>query len=527
MAALKMPPTANHPGSPPGAPAADAALALSARKGQLFLGLLVLFFLAWDLHAVLADQNLGTDASDTTLVDFIHLHFDLQESGVGEWLARGNVKGPLATLLLLGLGQLVGDWLIAARLLSVLLHGLLLVLVSRLTHRLSGSRVAALVAVAICGSFPAVYGWFRLDFHEPLVAVAVAATLLLMLDDLRGPASAARLGLVVGLGLMTKLTYPMFLLLPGALYLLRQLRTRRRALLLLLAAGVAVLLTAWWLVPSAKLIQQYLLDSTQRNPVSVWHKLDLYLVQLPGSAVLLGAALTGAVLAWRGRLAPARGVLALTLCVVPSVALLVVVFDPWSRYIIPAYPAAGVLAALGVARGLSWVHVRLPRARPLLLGLLGVVLLAQYLWFNLVAGEAMHRDRIQGAGMVAPDTRPHDAYARATRTIRRNGWKVLALPSFHVALPELWHHRGVRPPELQLPEAVANFRQGKPVYLLAARPDGLPTHPRALLDHNPVETAPMVLERLAWLKARLARMKVVQRFSDPDRVSYIIVKISP
>ena len=526
MAAL----TSRAPSHPPsGGHAAEPipGLALSARRGQVCLGLLLLFFLAWDLHAILADQQLGTDASDTTLVDFIHLHFDLQESGAGEWLSRGNVKGPLATLLILGLGQLVGDWLLSARLLNVLLHGVLLLLVGRLTLRLSSSRLVALLAVAICGSFPAEYGWFRLDFHEPMVAVAVVATLLMMMDDLRSPAAAARLGLVVGLGLLTKLTYPMFLLIPGVLYLIRHLRTRRRALLLLLAAGVASLLTAWWFIPSAKLIQQYLVDSTQRNPSTLGHKLDLYLIQLPGSAVLLGAALAGALLAWRGRLAPGRGILALALCVVPSVVLLIFVFDPWSRYIVPAYPAAGVLAALGVAWVLRRARHRFPRVPRLLLCLLVAGLLAQYLWFNLVAGQRMHRDRIQGAGMVAPDTRPYDAYVRATRTIRRQGWRVLALPSFHVALPALWHLRGVRPAELQLSEALADHGQGKPVYVLAARPDSRPVRPRALLDHNPVETAPMVLERFVWLKARLSRMKVVRRFSDPDGVTYFIVRVAP
>ena len=110
---------------------------ITRRQGQLGLGLLLLFFLAWDLYAILADQQLGTDASDTTLVDYFHFQFTLRESSITDWLTSGNVKGPLATLLICLLEPLVGDWLIASRLLSVLAHGVLLWLVSRLVLRLS------------------------------------------------------------------------------------------------------------------------------------------------------------------------------------------------------------------------------------------------------------------------------------------------------------------------------------------------------------------------------------------------------
>jgi len=51
--------------------------------------------------------------------------------------------------------------------------------------------------------------------------------------------------------------------------------------------------------------------------------------------------------------------------------------------------------------------------------------------------------------------------------------------------------------------------------------------PRRLLEHNPVETEPTLLRRFAWLQARADRMKVAHRFSDPDGVTYFIVKISP
>ena len=500
---------------------------ITRRQGQLGLGLLLLFFLAWDLYAILADQQLGTDASDTTLVDYFHFQFTLRESSITDWLTSGNVKGPLATLLICLLEPLVGDWLIASRLLSVLAHGVLLWLVSRLVLRLSSRHLLGLVAVAICGSFPMEFGWFRMDFHDPLVATLVVAGLLAMLDGLDRPAAALRLGLVLGLGILTKLTFPMFLLFPGLLFLWRNLRSKRQLLNLVLAAGVVLLLISWWAIPTAALMQQYLTDSTGRYPAPPEFKLWLYLWELPGSPWLLGAALVGVLLAWHGRVARAVDLLALVLCMVPSILMLILVFDPWSRYIVPAYPVAGVLAALGLGPVLRRAARRIHWVRPLLLALLGLGLGAQYLWFNLVGGQQLHQNRIHRAGIVAPDTRPHDAYARAARTLRQNGWKALTVVSFHLALPELWHQRGIRAPELELPEALSDHQEGRPVYLLLPHPEPGERDPTTLIGENPVKGDEMITRKYAWIRAKRDSMKVVRRFSDPDGVSYFIIRIPP
>ena len=504
----------------------DPALRISRRAGQLGLVALLLFFLAWDLWAVLADQRLGTDTSDSTLVDFFRLQFFLREASFGEWLTSGYVKGPAATLLIWLLEPLVDDWLLAARLTSVMAHVALLWLVCRLTVRLSrNSHLLGLVAVAICGSFPMEYGWFRMDFHEPLVAVAVVASLLVMLHGVERPVAAARLGLVVGLGALTKMTFPMFLLFPGAWFLARNLRHRRRALHLGLAALAAAVVMAWWAVPTLGLLQQYLVDSTGRYPASASYKLQHYLLELPGSAPLLAAGLVGAALAWRGRLARGADLLPLVLCVVSSVAMLILVFDPWSRYIVPVYPVAGALAALGVGRALVWARGKLPGGRALVLGLLGAALLGQYLWFNLAAGKAMIHDRVHTAGIVSPDTRPHDAYVRAVGVIRKNGWRVLRPLSYHIALPALWHRRGVRPPELTMPQALAAHRRGRPVYVLL--PQGSPgeSDPPTFTFDGPEEEDEELARLYRWLKAQRSRMKVAREFVDPDGATYYIIRI--
>ena len=330
---------------------------------------------------------------------------------------------------------------------------------------------------------------------------------------------------MIGLGVLTKMTFPMFLLFPGVWFLIRNLRDRRRALNLGLAALAAAVVVAWWAVPTLGLLEQYLTDSTGRYPAPPMHKLQLYLLALPGSGMLLAAGLAGAALAWRGGAARGAELLPLVLCLVSSVAMLILVFDPWSRYIVPVYPVAGVLASLGLGRALVWLDGRLPGGRWAVLGLLGAGLLGQYLWFNLSAGKEMIHDRVHLAGIVSPDTRPHDAYVRAVDLVRQRGWRVLRPLSYHIALPALWYRRGVRPPDLTLPQALAAHRRGEPVYVMLPQKDRSPTDPPTFTLDSPEEEDVEMSDLYRWLAIHRKRMKVVREFVDPDGAAYYIIRI--
>ena len=117
---------------------------LGRRGQQLLLFALILFFILWDLWAVLTDNRVAP--FDTVLES-------LPEDDLFQWL-RSERKGPLVPLVVTALRPLVGDLLLAARVLSILAHGLTLWLVWGVTRRHTSSWVAGALAVLLCGALP-------------------------------------------------------------------------------------------------------------------------------------------------------------------------------------------------------------------------------------------------------------------------------------------------------------------------------------------------------------------------------------
>lgn len=526
-------------------------MTLGRRQVQLLLVLLLLFFLAWDLRALLTDQRPGNTVSDTTLVDLMDLQRVVQHDGVAGWLRRGNVKGPASVLVAAALHPLVGDPLLAVRLTSVLFHVLVLVLLFRLTRRLTGGGAAGLLAVALCGTAPMEYGWFRLDFHDPAVALALLLTLGLLLrpEPLAHPIDGIKLGLAGGLGLLAKLSFPVFLVAPGIWLLATRVRSWRAALHLLLALAVAALSASWWLVPSWGEIVQNMTDSS-RERVAWQQVLAMYTVGLPGTLPLLVAAALGAGLALWRRAVERGAVLCLLCTMLGSLALFVLVFDPWSRYLLPLFPLAGLLAAVGLLAAGQWISQRWPRAPLLWAGAaLALVLLAQYAWFNVKGLASPTEPREFHLGLVAPDTREHRAFIRAAALVRQRGWQALDIPSGPVppAFPGLWIQRGHTLPYLSLEQARASVAgRASSVALVYSH---LGDRPReallqqlkrlpALQPGQPASDQPAdpreVFEARRQLSAeeqarntflRSRRLRVIRTFGNPDGVRFTVIKV--
>jgi len=104
------------------------------------------------------------------------------------WPALLSAREPVAPLLALLLIPLAGSAWIAAGLLGLLCHLTLLFQCHALGRRLGGTHRAGLLAAAMCGLNPAVYGWTRGAHHEIVVAVVVA----LALQIISGPLLARR-----------------------------------------------------------------------------------------------------------------------------------------------------------------------------------------------------------------------------------------------------------------------------------------------------------------------------------------------
>ncbi|MBI4375735.1 MAG: glycosyltransferase family 39 protein [Elusimicrobia bacterium] len=161
--------------------------------------------------------------------------------------ALNGIKAPLIPLLPLPLYLLFGPSQDAALLLNLALYYLLMGLVYRLGRRLSGES-AGLLAVWITSTMPMLYGLSRQFYLEVPISFLVVLTLQLLI---RASSLGSKLpwsfGLVMGLGLLAKTLYPVYV--AGALgrFYFRQWSTGRAPCVADLGAWfVACLIAGSW-----------------------------------------------------------------------------------------------------------------------------------------------------------------------------------------------------------------------------------------------------------------------------------------
>jgi hypothetical protein len=119
---------------------------------------------------------------------------------------------PLSIVALAGVRGLLGDSLLAVRLVPALLFGLLVWLAARLARELGGGRFAqslAALAVAVAPQFLALTGFYSMNAFD-LVFWAVAALLVARLARTDDARLWRPLGLVMGAGLLNKISILLF-----------------------------------------------------------------------------------------------------------------------------------------------------------------------------------------------------------------------------------------------------------------------------------------------------------------------------
>jgi len=488
------------------------------------LALLILFFLAGDLRAVLTDNRFGE--TDTTYDDAVSLQLAVQADslrGFGRWMAESR-KGPLAGLLVAGMDAVVGDPLLAARLLGVLLHGILLGMLYAFSVRLTSSRLAGLWGVFLAGTFCGIYGWFRLDFHDSLNAVLVLWALMLMLRSLEAPnniRTALLLGLCAGLGLMSKISFPIFVLAPGAWWAISLLR-RKEWRTVLVSASVCALLCAPWLVMIRHILVDHFVDSLRVVPWA--ERIDVYFFGVHGALYYMLAALVGAALAWRLKVSHPGAVLVLLSSVVGALALLLLVFFPWSRYLVPAFAPMILLMVLGLT-GIA--RAARQRFSPSLVfisaGVLAAALLGKYIHDNLRGVPCTVDEREHCSGMLTPDTRPYNGFPHSLAHVKRLGHDAMLLPLdwFGMcrgsAIPPftVWQRRGHDLSLLPGPP-----RHGRPFYVILCSRE-----PKVLDDL--AHATPKEWEASLHKDLLKMRKKLVATREDPDGRYYSVVKVWP
>jgi hypothetical protein len=499
---------------------------------QACLALIISFFVGWDLWAMLVD-NRPTYASDSAL------YYTLKAYLTGDlWqglsiLAHSRGKGITHCLLALLLAPPVGDVTLAARLISVISHGATIWIAHRLAVAMTGDRRAGLWSALLCGCSPMLFGWARLEFRESLLTATVAATLLMMqrtrLDRLR---TDIGLGGLLGLGIMTKLSFVPFMVAPGLWLVATRARQPRTWGHLALALATMTILVLPWLIINWADICENAFASAAYTTAGPGQKALQYL-QLPGVWWLSTLALLSVPLIWRqGRKVDRAAFLLLLLTAAGAMALFIFHFDYWSRYILPAFPPLAVLAGSGISILLRRLPARMGRLATSVL-VLGASTL--FVSWNLDPARLMGQaDREYYAGMVGPDARSYDAYPRAVRQLPREAPVVVVFDSPEAdTLPQTWMAWAARGLAL-MPASVDGARKlsaaGQPVYVLYVRrhtdPRVAATRMEALRpgDHLPRQRIQRLRRGYAWLHS--LGLEPRHRFVDPD-VIYEVYVVNP
>ena len=494
---------------------------------------LAAFLLGWDLWAVLLDQrpDNGSDAFVHQAVLSVRLLQAGDLSSLWELLQRP--KGPVAPLLGALLLWPVPDFPLGPRLVSVLAHGALVFQTYALGRRLAGSATIGLWCALICGTSPMVFGWGRLAYHDALLAAVVTAALQLMLwVRLRRPGPAMVLGAVLALGVMTKPSFIVFMAAPAAWFLIRRLRDRRAALMLLvMLATTAAALAPWIGYTAARYgFDQYVsLSRPEAGLMAVLLVNAEEYLSLPGSWPLLLLALTSLVVLWLRRSVDRWSLALPGSFLIISLALFFTCFHVWSRYILPIFPAAAVLAGVGIGRAQQRLGALAGRAMG---GALVVSLLGLYVLLNLggiqSSGAEGVPSREEYCGLVSPDLRPHDAFPGAARALRRHGRRVLVVYHSHEALSNaedevaLWRFSGIDIVPMKLAEAKSAVSDGKTISVLQVLQRGGTPHKPGLW---PAHHSPW-MAKASWLSRQPGRRRLLSAV-NPDGRQFVAIRVGP
>lgn len=500
---------------------------------RVVLILLLIWFAGWDVWAVLTDQR--QTSTDTTTEELYIVQALLQEQGVEglkSWYFEAR-KGPLVATILGPVFMLGADPLFTCRLFGVVLNLLCGWLVYLTTKQLGGGVRAGLLAVVVLGTFPGHFGWIRMDSHEAPLVVFTLLTLHTLMRPLTWRWLGLCLGLLAGFGFIAKTSYPIFVLAPGLLWAAAHLRSPRMWRHLGVAMATVLLMLGPWLFNTLDKLAEYLQAASGSEEFSILDKVEVYLTSMPGTWLLLLCGTVGAVLAVRLRVAPLFKVGLLSAAVVSGMLLLVLVFDLWSRYLVPAFPPLAILAALGLEGLTRRVQIRWsPRAANVGAGVLAAGLLGLHVVLNLVGVEDIDNNREWGAGMVSPDQRSYLAFPEAIEFARKDGGPLLEILGWPQDLDlkpqdrsRVWRHRGWDGDFTGLERALFILKDNDRLLVLF----GHQGHPEevqtlALLRRNRVMVDyPEELYRLLLARS----LRVIFTRTNPNGYTYSIIEAAP
>ena len=493
---------------------------------HVVLSALVLFLLAWDLWAIILDRRLKLP--DTFVMHTLQLQMALEHGAFWAWLENLGPKGPLPPMLAYPLLLLVGQAPLAMRLVTVLAHGALTVQTYDLGRQIWGRTSAGLWAALLLGTCPFIFGISRLSYHDFLIANAAVGAIQLMLRcrlDRWKPAFA--LGVVLGLGLLLKHSFSLYMAGPGIWFLLRRVRKPHHLGYLAVMAAPMAAIAAIWAVPNGRAVWENLSANTSLGDVPLTQELGFYLT-LPGALpILVLAMLSALALGITRRIGPWE--LGLLFTFIPMMWGFHQVTSA-ARYMIPVIPLWAVLAGGGLAA----VQGRLPARVGAGLGVVGwVSMLVMVATLNLRGIEPPPGVvREDYGGIISPARAEHDGFARAVRAMSSHGPEVLLIFDSVMGYCEkighevLWTWRGTPVLPIRRPRVEEKLAAGEGVSVLYVRqfPDRPLSAPPAADMWPPVregehDSLSDYSRWVSWLARRRDR-QLVATARDPDGVVY-------
>lgn len=395
------------------------------RHQQLVVGLSVLWVVIWGLRGVLIETRVsGPDSMFPLCQDLHRLLTQGDLRGIWHWFRTTEVHPPLPYLVATLTALPLGFSLATVRLCGVLLHAVAVLQVNALARRMyapeaarggagSSCRAIPTLAAAITATTPMAAGWFRLDYPDPLVAVLLLATLQLALrTDLGRARGAVALGVLIGLGALTHLRYPMLALPAALVFLWARLgpsdgvsRTRRAGNAALAALTALVICGGWYVRHLDQVLFNAGISTASTHPLA--QRLAVQFWQPHGTLVLSVLALAGLLTARRILARGAWGMLAATWVV--GYATLALVVDPMARYAVPLLPLSALLCATAVGSLLERLHPRWRRG-----ALVAALVLAAACSASLeLAPLPPESEQMPPTGLIPADGRNRSAFRRA------------------------------------------------------------------------------------------------------------------
>ena len=195
-------------------------------------------------------------------------------------------RGPLFPILITPFVAIFGASARSGMILNILLAPVLYLAAGQIAWIVFRSWMARLLTILLVGTMPLLVGLYHNVFQDFLLATltTVAILLLLLSDRLQRRWLCAGLGLAIGLGTLTKVTFPIFVVGPLLVVATQIVLSRRGARQrsssgagptlrelaenLALAAGVFLVVVLPWYLPNFSATREYA-QSTTSGPLSI------------------------------------------------------------------------------------------------------------------------------------------------------------------------------------------------------------------------------------------------------------------